>query len=196
MPSPSPGPAGLAAVAATAGNDAWAVGSYLNGTGAHRTLIGHWNGTAWKVVPSPDPAGGASPTDTLAAVAALSRTNAWAVGFSEKTTTDFRTLIEHWNGSTWSVVASPNTGSGANTLAAIAAVNASDIWAVGAQRASQGARFRTLTEHWNGHTWTIAPSPSPGQGDDWLFGATAIPHGAGFWAVGSAGQATLTEFRC
>ena len=345
VPSPSPGPAGLAAVAATAASDAWAVGSRLTGAGANRTLIEHWNGTAWQVVPSQDPAGGASPTDTLAGVAALSRTNAWAVGFYEKTTTDFRTLIEHWNGSKWSVVASPNAGSGANTLAAIAAVNSADIWAVGfrqgasgrrtltehwnghtwavvtspnvgtgdnllfgaapdqaggawavgtdpvsfgktlvirrtpagwsvvrsanrgqgdrflqavtaptarfalavgsdlngtqtrtlaerwngsawsaqtspspgqdynslqavaangtasawavgAQRASQGAAFRTLTEHWNGSAWSAAPSPSPGQGDDWLMGAAAIPHGAGFWAVGSAGQATLTEFHC
>src|SRR5690242_17760591 len=71
VPSPSPGPAGLAAVAATSATDAWAVGSRLTPGGSYRTLIEHWNGNAWKVEPSPNPAGGASPTDTLGGVVAL-----------------------------------------------------------------------------------------------------------------------------
>jgi len=38
--------------------------------------------------------------------------------------------------------------------------------------------------------------PSPGAGDDWLFGITRVPGGGGFWAVGTAGGRTLTEFHC
>ncbi len=182
VPSPSPGPAELAAVAATSATDAWAVGNRLTPGGSYRTLIEHWNGNAWKVVPSPNPAGGTSPTDTLGGVVALSRTNAWAAGFYEKTTTDFRTLIEHWNGTRWSVVPSPNSGTGANTLAAMAAVSATDIWAVGFRQGASGRR--TLTEHWNGRRWAIAPSPNVGSGDNLLFGA-APDRAGGAWAVGS-----------
>jgi hypothetical protein len=47
----------------------------------------------------------------------------WAVGSNLTGAGTQRTLVDHWNGTRWPVVASPNTGSGANTLAAIAAVN-------------------------------------------------------------------------
>src|ERR1700761_319443 len=92
--SPGPGQSSLNAIFATSAMDAWAVGNYDTGSGP-RTLIEHWNGSAWKVVRSPDPAGRATETDTLGGVVALSKNNAWAFGFYEKTTTDFRTLIVH-----------------------------------------------------------------------------------------------------
>jgi len=93
-------------------------------------------------------------------------------------------------------VTSPSPGQDYNSLQAVAARGTTSAWAVGAQRATPGAAFRTLAEHWNGTSWTVAASPSPGQGDDWLFGLSAVPGGTGFWAVGSAGQAALTEYRC
>jgi hypothetical protein len=74
-------------VTATSASNAWAVGS----TGT-KTLIVHWNGTAWKRVPSPTPAAGGF----LGGVTATSARNAWAVG-----RTGGKTLIEHWNGVTW-----------------------------------------------------------------------------------------------
>ena len=181
IPSPSRGSATLSAVAATSGRDAWAVGSYDAGS-AHLTLIEHWTGAGWKIVRSPDPARGSFTTDALGGVVAISRTDAWAFGFYEKTTTSFRTLIEHWNGVRWSVVASPNSGLGENTLGAAAAVTASDIWAVG-YRQGTGAR-RTLVERWNGARWRIVPSPDVGSGDNFLFGVAATSAGRA-WAVGS-----------
>src|SRR5215475_6880935 len=64
--SPSRGvSASLSAVAARSARDAWAVGSYDTGSG-FRTLIEHWNGSKWKVVPSVDPAIGVHQTSTLA----------------------------------------------------------------------------------------------------------------------------------
>ncbi len=189
MTSPAPGQASLNAVSATSAKDAWAVGSYDLGSGA-RTLIEHWNGSAWKVARSPDPAGHATETDSLEGVVALSKNNAWAFGSYEKTTTDFRTLIVHWNGSSWSVVKSPDAGPGENVLGAAAAVSPKDIWAVGYQRLDDGVR-KTLTEHWNGRSWIIAPSPRPGSAsaESLLFGAAAS---AGrVWAVGTADTASF-----
>jgi hypothetical protein len=79
----------------------------------------------------------ASPTlasnDTLTGVAARSATDIWAVGFRQDRSGAIpigRTLTEHWNGSAWSVVASPNVGSNDNLLNAVAAVPG-DVWAVG-----------------------------------------------------------------
>jgi hypothetical protein len=178
----------LSAVAATSARDAWAVGSYDTGSG-FRALIEHWNGSAWKVVPSVSPATGRHETSTFGGVVAISPSNAWAVGFYEKTTTSFRTLIEHWNGRKWSVVPSPNADQGENTLGAVAAVSAASIWAVGYRHgpgASGGGARKTLVEHWDGAKWRIVPSPSPGPagGDGFLFGVAATPAGRA-WAVGS-----------
>ena len=39
--------------------------------------------------------------------------------------------VEHWNGTSWAIVPSPNMGTGNNHLNGVAAVSASDVWAVG-----------------------------------------------------------------
>ena len=137
-------------------------------------------------MPSANPASGHHETSTLVAITA---SNAWAVGFYEKSTTSFRTLVEHWNGSNWSVVPSPNADSGENALAAVAAVSASDIWAVGYRHgpgAPGGGDRKTLVEHWDGVKWRIVKSPSPGpaRGDGFLFGVAAASAGRA-WAVGT-----------
>jgi hypothetical protein len=79
VPSPNSGTASdanvLSGVAVTSPSDAWAVGSYASGRG--RTLTLHWNGTAWKQVPSPNAGSG---KNALVGVAATSASNAWAVG--------------------------------------------------------------------------------------------------------------------
>jgi hypothetical protein len=46
-----------------------------------QTLIEHWNGTAWKPFPSPNPAGSAS-DGQLRGVAAASATNIWTAGYA------------------------------------------------------------------------------------------------------------------
>jgi hypothetical protein len=145
--SPSPGGVNgnrLYSVSATSATNAWAVGYYDKGT-VDRTLIEHWNGTAWTVQPSPN-TGSASQDNDLHAVAATSATNAFAVGYYDKGTVD-RTLIEHWNGTAWTVQASPNTGSPSqdNDIHAAAATCASNAWAVGSYDTSNASR--TLIEH-------------------------------------------------
>jgi hypothetical protein len=62
----------------------------------------------------------------LDGVAATSASNAWAVGDDAS-----NTLIVHWNGSAWKKVPAPNPDPRNDTLAAVSAASASDIWAVG-----------------------------------------------------------------
>ena len=68
-------PGSLAAVAATSATNAWAVGTETGFTAHRKTVILHWNGSAWRVVATPV-------VDGLSAVAVLSAHNAWAVGGS------------------------------------------------------------------------------------------------------------------
>ena len=85
-------------VSATSGTSAWAVGSYSTATGS-RTLILRWNGTSWSKAASPNPVPG---YDILFGVSATCGSNAWAVGYYLTASGSSRTLVLHWNGTSWS----------------------------------------------------------------------------------------------
>jgi hypothetical protein len=95
--------------------------------------------------------------------------------------------IEHWDGTSWSIVTSPNPNPVATkdtTLYGIAAISASDIWAVGAGNFSTTSGTATLIEHWDGTNWTISSSPDPGNASNALFAVAALSDGT-VVAVGS-----------
>src|SRR6266568_5558427 len=92
---------------------------------------------AWTVVPSPSPGVAGN---VLPAVASVSANDVWAVGEATDATGRQLTLTEQWNGTAWSVVASPNVGSGFNVLLAVAAVSTTDVWAVGRAEGPGGGR--------------------------------------------------------
>jgi hypothetical protein len=81
----------------------------------------------------------------------------------------------------WRLVPSPNGGPGGSFLSGTAVASARDAWAVGVFRDLEG-RGRTLTLHWDGRRWAVAPSPNA-PGDDFLNGVDALPSGEA-WAVG------------
>lgn len=164
----------LFGVAATSASNAWAVGQAV---GNGKTIVLHWNGTAWKRVPSPTPAGGTA----LYAVAATSARNAWAVGGSDAP--PGKTEILHWNGATWKQMPSPTPKAG-GALFGVAVTSARNAWAVGcAGNCFQGfGGIKTLILHWNGTAWKRVPSPSPGAGSA-LSSVTAVS-GRSAWAVG------------
>jgi hypothetical protein len=80
---------------------------WVAGSTGSRTVAEYWNGRRWQIQHTPDPIYSADPSLTLAGVSALSRSNAWAVGYSADNS-DSKTLIEHWNGRKWNVQRSPN----------------------------------------------------------------------------------------
>jgi hypothetical protein len=180
--SPNVGPSGtvLTGVAAVASNDVWAVG-YSSTYGTPQTLALHWNGSSWSVVPSPAVQGGSG----FLAIAATSTSDIWAVGYRAGGLPDFTTttgtMIAHWNGSTWTEVPSPNVGNRHNELDAVAAISTNDVWAVGTWRHMAG-NFQTLTEHWDGSSWTIVSSPNPSIENQ--LSAVAGVAGSDVWATG------------
>ena len=176
-------PNSLNAVGGASDNDVWAVGvSSASGYTSSRALIEHWNGTRWSIVRSISP--GAS-FNILAAVAAVSANDVWAIGESSSSSGSYQTLIEHWNGTAWSVVSSPNASATLNFLSGIAVVSANDIWAVGSfQNGDDGV---PLTLHWNGAAWSIVSSPTIANIDTSLSGVAAIAAND-VWAVGAFGD--------
>ena len=132
-----------------------AVGSYNNGT-AGQTLVEAWNGSTWTVASSPN----TSPNqgNDLRGISCTSATNCVAVG-SYYNGTAQQTLVEAWNGSTWSIEASPNTSPNQdNLLAAVSCVSSTHCVAVGSYY--NGTTDQTLIATWNGSNWSIASSPN------------------------------------
>ena len=139
---------------------------------------GAWGGTGhWKVVPSVNP----SPLNNpFMAVAALSPTNVWAVGYAGNFP-----LVEHWDGASWKVVANRDPAGG--SLNGICAVSKNDIWAVGTVFRENSPR-QTLIEHWNGSTWNVVKSPAAGT-----LNAVTAAAANDVWAVGTNQNATTNK---
>ena len=66
-------------------------------------------------------------------MAAVAADDAWAVGTTGNAYGGLQPLVEHWDGTTWSIVPSPNGGSGIDfdTLNAVAVAPGNGPWAVG-----------------------------------------------------------------
>jgi hypothetical protein len=194
VPSPNVGSKDnlLNGVSAVSASNVWAVGSWTTSTGAARTLAEHWDGVRWRVVPSPSPS---STSNALNGVVALSSTDVWAGG-SSYSGTDNVTLVEHWNGTRWSQVFTPNVASSGNVINAMAAGASGDVWSVGYYYNTVGTRvFETLTEHWDGATWTLVDSPNHGTGDSYLNSVVELGTGA-TWAMGTSTTGAMVETTC
>src|ERR1700730_1562715 len=187
----------LNGVAAVTASDVWAVGFYAAGSlypgvPLNRTRILHYDGTAWSSVNSADPS--PTSTDELKAVSFSSATDGWAVGISEYT----HPLIEHWDGTTWTIVPSPTIGAGSR-LRGISALSPSLAWAVGDWSDATTNRLHTLIEKWDGYSWSVVPSPDPalgGQGiypDNYLYAVAAVD-ATSVWVVGTVWTYTLSNF--
>ena len=167
----------LHSVSAASANDVWAVGASHNVSGPTRTLIEHWDGTQWSIVPSPNPD---SQLNELHGVTALSARNAWAVGYrgGTKNETPLETLILHWDGSGWRQLPSPNIAGGVNQLSGITAIAANDIWAVGS------AAGAPLSIHWDGNAWSVVPTVINSGLSTERFTAVSGTAANDVWAVG------------
>jgi hypothetical protein len=131
-------------ISANAANDVWAVGG--------NTSL-HFDGTSWTRIP------GVS-TVNMGSVLALSSTNVWASGVGPGATRNAfpRATFVHWNGTSWSIVSSPNPHPNTSSSAGeMAAVSAKDIFGLALG----------VIEHWDGTSWSIIDTLSG-------FGATGV----------------------
>ena len=75
-------------------------------------------------------------------------------------------VVERWNGSSWSMVASPQSAEG-TYLSGVACTGPSDCWIVGSLTNNAGSAGSALFEHWNGRAFTATSlsslSGSPGD---------------------------------
>jgi hypothetical protein len=185
----------LSGIACLSGDDCWAVGWAVPGYHRYiRNLAEHWDGTAWSIVPTPDTN---RKINELNAVTCVSESDCWAVGIAGRDAHQQQhsgeVLIEHWNGSVWSMVRDfgvSGPGVVANELNAVACSDTTDCWAVGT---AFGAQEQTLTAHWNGHRWRFVASPDTSTSQVNQLTGIACAGATDCWAVGSGGNASSGE---
>lgn len=105
---------------------------------------------------------GRGPTvSALLSVSATSPNDVWAVGYRAAGAAS-ATLVEHFDGETWTTVPSPNPGgSGLNRLDGVDAIASDDVWAVGTFDAKRDNRLHNLAMHWDGSSWSVESPPEP-----------------------------------
>jgi hypothetical protein len=107
-------------------------------------------------------------------------------------------LTEHWDGSRWSIVSSPDPSRSLNSLTSVAAAESDNVWAVGVMQPPEAAQVAAggyqqardpvqigtngLILHWDGQTWRDSSFPKLGQ-HQILLGVTAYSV-RDVWAVG------------
>ena len=175
-------------VTCTGASDCTAVGvqwtSPLTGSALYQTLIAHYDGTAWSVVPSPNTAPDVD--NILSAVSCQSGSDCWAVGSDNNYS---QALIEHWDGATWSMVNAPQIG---RILNSVTCVSSSDCWAAGPYYTTNPPAH-TFLVHWDGASWTQVTSPNTNPTDsDYLSGITCVAS-TDCWAVGQYWQKNVPQ---
>ena len=170
----SPIPAGatfsrLLGVSCPSTRSCFAVGSYSVGPTGAFGLIEHWNGTNWGIMTNPNP--GATFTGFVA-VSCPSTRSCFAVGSNNTASSTNQTLAEHWDGTSWSLMDSPNpAGTTPAVLYGVSCPSTTSCIAIGYYSPMTGDR--TLAEHWNGSSWGIMtaadPNDSTGTDPDGIF---------------------------
>jgi hypothetical protein len=189
----SPNPVGatnsqLAAVSCTTATSCIAVGRTALTGGSDFTLVEHWDGARWRMVPSPNPAG--STYSVLSGISCPSRLECAAVGYTISRKGRGAPLIERWNGRAWSIV--PNPRANAAELTSVACPAADRCQASGFETGSSRLD-RTFGERWNGRAWSVVPTVSaPGAASSQI-ASVACASASNCTAVGVGGDHGLAE---
>jgi uncharacterized protein YuzB (UPF0349 family) len=133
----------LHGVTCTSSSFCMAAGEYYNGS-HDQTLIERWKGGSWSLITSPNTS--STEENNLTSVSCTSSSFCMAAGEYYIGTT-WQTLTDKWNGSSWKLVASPDTSSTQeNDLNGLTCSSTSFCMAVG--KYYNGSNWQTLIERW------------------------------------------------
>jgi hypothetical protein len=171
-----------------------AVGFFQSSTSTDLTLAEGWNGTAWSIQPSPDPADADSfPGSVLSAISCSSAAACMAVGSYTNTAGNVVTLAESWNGSAWKIQTTLNPAGSTNTaLTGVFCTSATVCTAVGRSFDAAGTQT-AVAESWNGAAWHVQTTPSPTGATASALVGLSCSTAKTCWAVGHSYGTAGTE---
>jgi hypothetical protein len=144
-------------VACPVAGDCWATANIEVGE-SNTGQVFHFDGREWERVPTPGKA------LTLYGIACPARSSCWAAGAGASGEEAISTLVEHYDGKSWSVEESPSAaGFPESGLSGIACPSANECWAAGdgedfSQEPTAG---ELLLLHYTEGAWSRVPAPSP-----------------------------------
>jgi hypothetical protein len=149
----------LSGVVCLSTTDCKAVGSYLDSNEVKRTFAVKWNGTAWSIVTTPAPSEALA--SELSAISCPSSSACRAVGGYEDAEETKRNLALSWNGTAWSVVATPDPeGAEASRMSGVSCASATSCRAVGSYEEEEGGTVLPTSMTWNGTSWAVQAVPA------------------------------------
>jgi hypothetical protein len=162
------------------------VGSYTAGANQSLPLTEVWNGLKWKPFAAVNPSGATQAA--FNSISCLSASSCIAVGdytTAPSASTPNLTLAESWNGATWTLLTtSTPSGATAAQLTGVSCASAAMCMAVGGYATAATLPNRTLSEVWNGSSWTTQTTPNPASGSGTL-SHVSCPSATDCTAVGS-----------
>ncbi len=177
----------LHAVTVDSAGTIWAVG---NRSSADLVIISSTNaGTSWFTFTQ-----NLGVSSELLGIAAVSPTSIFAVGdYVPSSGTPAKTLVMHYNGSSWSLVSSVDFTGYDTRLLAVAATAGGDVWAAGRKVVSGGSSIYTVVERWDSATSSFVNVNTsslnfvPGN----LLNGVALTGASNVWVVGESNSYAL-----
>jgi hypothetical protein len=181
-------PSALSGISCPSATFCSAVGYYVDFKGVQHTLAESWHGTNWSVNNSPA-VSGSSPE--LSSVSCVFSGDCMAVGTMTSSSNVAVPLVEHWNGSAWSVLPAPRPTSLGSFLKGVSCT-ASNFCAAAGYYMSSATTKDPLVELWGGSKWQIVPAPTPGTAQEGWLDGVACTSATACTAVGSYTTSTAT----
>lgn len=190
----------VATITGTSSNDLWVAGEIDHSrvapqgiVGQPQGFVGHWDGSRWSLLQSPD-------SLAIDSLDVASANDIWIAGTSAHAPTSG--FLSHWDGHMWNQVALPISSPSTLLLKEVVTFSHGDVWLVGAQTSQNGSTLYPLMFHGNGQTWQKEPIPTPEgssiiaiaevNGQAWAVGETA-GRGSG---IGGQQQFILGQRTC
>ena len=175
----SSGTTELNGVSCPSAQSCFAAGSWIRANGFAKQVLEHWDGTTWSIMRSPDLTG--FTYSRLHAVSCASATSCFAVGEGGTSKGVGTTLIERWNGTTWSVMTTASITGPDGTLEGVSCPSPTTCFAVG--RAPNGTST-VLVQYWDGFGWSRVSVANPSDGSAADLSAVSCPSTTSCFAVG------------
>jgi len=173
-----------------------AVGYAENAAGNDVTLVEAWNGIAWTIQNTPNPAN--STSNGFSGISCPAANRCFAVGYTAHGPGTDQRLAEMWNGSHWSIQSTPlPAGANNSTLWGLSCRSTKACTAVGYYN-DLSLIDVPLVETWNGRRWSIHNVPGPSHSVESGLFAVSCPTSSSCTATaasinGSLDPKTLAE---
>jgi hypothetical protein len=180
-------PSYLYGVSCRTGSPCMAVGYFTDGAGGTRALAELRTSGTWTIVVTPNASEG-DDTSSLVSVWCSNQQNCLAVGDYQSRAGSYRTLVEAWNGKSWSIQTTPNpAGASDSYLDYISCTSPTACIAVGYYSTAAFASL-AFSETWNGKSWSVAATPRISGASYTLFNGVSCTSSASCIAIGDTGK--------